>query len=503
MSGETVTTADPSTGVVTTTALRTATDEEVAAACAQAAQATDELAALGRPFRSALLRRMAEALEAAAAEIIATADRETALGTPRLRGELARTTYQLRLLADVVDEGGYLEATVDHAGDTPMGPRPDLRRMLVPLGPVAVFGAGNFPLAFSVPGGDTAAALASGCAVVAKAHGSHPLTSELCGRILRDAIRAHGAPEGTVSLIHGTAAGRALVADPRITAVAFTGGHAGAAALKKVVAARPVPIPFYGELGGVNPLVVTPRAADERAAGIAQGLVESFTLGGGQFCTKPGLVLVPRGEAGDRLVADVRRRTATAPLPPMLNEAIATSYRGSLDRLGTTAELTQSQAGEGEGFRTRPAVAVLDAEDFDAPRVGETFGPLALLVRYRPEALVGLVEQLPGALVATVHGGAEDDPVRDAVACALAARSGRLLFDGYPTGVAVTWAQHHGGPWPATDNQHTSVGPAGIRRFLRPLAWQNSPEHLLPAELREGTGTVPRRVDGQLQTPPT
>lgn len=501
VTGETITTADPNTGTVTGTGLRTSSDENVAAACEAASRATAELAAHGRSFRAALLRRMADALEAEAPEVVATADRETALGTARLNGELTRTAYQFRLLADVVDEGGYLEATVDHAGGTPMGPRPDLRRMLVPLGPVAVFGASNFPLAFSVPGGDTAAALAAGCAVVVKAHSSHPLTSALCGRILQDAVRAHGAPEGTVSLVYGTDAGLTLVADPRITAVAFTGGHAGAAALKTVIAARDVPIPFYGELGGVNPLVVTPLAAEERAESIAEGLVDSFTLGGGQFCTKPGLVLVPGTPAGDGLVDAVRRRVAARPLPAMLNDRIAASYAGGLDHLAATADLTRSAEPDREGFRTRPAVAVLDTERFDAARVEEVFGPVALLVRYRPEALGPLLRELPGALVGTVHGGSGDDPVRDGAAAALAGRSGRVLFDGYPTGVAVSWAQQHGGPWPATDNQHTSVGPAGLRRFLRPLAWQNSPAHLLPPELREGDAPVPRRVDGRLRLP--
>ncbi|MFF2861404.1 aldehyde dehydrogenase family protein [Streptomyces rubiginosohelvolus] len=503
MSNDMITTANPATGDVTATTLTPTTAAEVAEICARAARASTELAARGRSFRAALLRRAADALDAEAAEIMATADRETALGTPRLNGELTRTTYQLRLLADAVDEGGYLEATVDHAGDTPMGPRPDLRRMLVPLGPVAVFGASNFPLAFSVPGGDTAAALAAGCAVVVKAHSSHPLTSALCGRILREAAAVHGAPEGTVSLVFGTEAGRVLVADPRITAVAFTGGHGGAAALKEAIAARPVPIPFYGELGGVNPVVVTPYAAEARGAEIAQGLVASFTLGGGQFCTKPGLVLVPDDGSGDELVAAVREKTANVPLPAMLNEKIADSYSSGLDRFGPEAQVTVSRAPDLDGYRARPAIAVLDGDTFDPSHVEEVFGPLALLVRYRPDGLLPIVERLPGALVGTVHGGAGDDPVRDLAATALAARTGRVLFDGYPTGVAVTWAQHHGGPWPATDNQHTSVGPTGLRRFLRPLSWQNSPTHLLPPELHDGAHTVPRRIDGELRLPET
>ncbi|MEQ3552635.1 aldehyde dehydrogenase (NADP(+)) [Pseudonocardia nematodicida] len=493
-----VRTVDPRSGVPADTDLRETDPADVAAFCAAAAEAGAGLAAAGRPFRTALLTAMADGLENRREDVVATADRETALGTARLNGELTRTAYQLRQFADVITEGSYLEATVDHAADTPMGPRPDLRRMLVPTGPVAVFGASNFPLAFSVPGGDTAAALAAGCAVVVKAHSSHPLTSALCGEILAEAAAGAGAPVGTISVVFGRQAGETLVADPHITAVSFTGGHGGASALKRLIAQRPTPIPFYGELGSVNPLLVTPLAAAERASEIATGLVGSFTLGGGQFCTKPGLVLVPADPHGDALIEAVRNALARVSPPVLLNRGIAESYAKGLAGLrGHT--LLDGAAPDGRGFGVRPTAVVTDR--LDDALLEEVFGPLAVIVRYRPDELPALLDRLPGSLVATVHGGSSDDPERDAAAAVLCGRTGRVLFDGYPTGVAVSWAQHHGGPWPSTDTLHTSVGATAVRRFLRPVAWQSAPQHLLPEELRDGPGPVPRRVDGALVPP--
>lgn len=445
-----------------------------------------------------MLRAMADALEARRADVVATADAETALGTARLNGELTRTTYQLRLFAEVAEEGSYVEAVIDHAGDTPMGPRPDLRRMLVSTGPVAVFGASNFPLAFSVPGGDTAAALAAGCAVVVKAHGSHPLTSALCGEILAGAAMAAGAPAGTIEVVFGRAAGVALVADRHISAVSFTGGHTGAAALKARIAERADPIPFYGELGSVNPLVVTPAAAAERTEEIGAGLVGSFTLGGGQFCTKPGLALIPAGPEGDRLIETVRAKLAQSERAMLLNRQIVDSYTAALAALDGYDVIGGTPV-DGDGFQVQ-AAAVL-ADRLDDRLLDEIFGPVAVLVRYQPADLDAVLAQLPGSLAATVHGGAGTDTVRDLAAAILRGQTGRLLFDGYPTGVAVSWAQHHGGPWPSTDTLHTSVGTTAIRRFLRPIAWQSAPEHLLPHELRDGFVTIPRRVNGTLILP--
>lgn len=453
---------------------------------------------------------MAAELEARSAEITETADAETGLGLPRLTGELTRTCYQLRFFAGVVDEGGYLEAAVDHAGDTPMGPRPDLRRMLVPLGPVAVFGASNFPLAFSVPGGDTAAALAAGCPVIVKAHELHPLTSRLCGEALAAAATAAGAPRGAVSVCFGREIGAPLVTHPGITAVGFTGSATGGRALLDLVNRRPDPIPFYGELAGVNPLVVTPAAAGERAEDIGNGLAASFTLGAGQFCTKPGLAFVPRTPSGDALVAALGRAAGNTASQVLLGEGILAAFTADADRLASLPSVTTiAKGGEAgtAGFLATPRVLGVEAGDLAESAdilARECFGPLVVVVRYRDHAeLLTALGGIEPSLTATVHlgDGEAESGEADELLEGLLALSGRLVFDGYPTGVAVSWAQHHGGPWPSTSSIHTSVGATAIRRFLRPRAWQSAPEAVLPPELREGGTGIPRRVDGVLTLP--
>jgi NADP-dependent aldehyde dehydrogenase len=457
-----------------------------------AAAAAAPFAALGRDRRADLLDALAAALEAARDRVVATADRETALGPARLTGELTRTCYQLRLFGDVVRDGGYLEAAIDHAGDTPMGPRPDLRRMLVPLGPVAVFGASNFPLAFSVPGGDTASALAAGCPVVVKAHPAHPETSQLCFDLLARAARDFGAPDGTLGIVHGVAEGADLVAHPAIRAVGFTGSAGGARALLDIIGRRPDPVPFFGELGSLNPVVVTPAAAADRADRLGTELVGSITLGVGQFCTKPGLVFVPAGPAGDAVVAAMAAAVSAVGPATMLTEAIAESFAAGADRLAAVTEVV-----------ARGGLAVLltvAAADLPPEATGECFGPVAVVARYTGGAdLFAALDALPSSLTASVLRGPDETDLPAELTRRLLPRAGRLVYDGYPTGVAVSWAQHHGGPWPATNSQHTSVGTSAIRRFLRPVAFQNAPEALLPAELRDGYTGIPRRVDGLLQ----
>jgi NADP-dependent aldehyde dehydrogenase len=497
-----VTSTDPRTGLVVATVADETTAERVDQLCALAAGAAPRLDALGRPWRAGLLRALADALEADRAGIVDIADRETGLGEPRLTGELTRTAYQLRLFADAVAEGGYLEAIVDHAGDTAMGPRPDLRRMLVPIGPVAVFGASNFPLAFSVPGGDTAAALAAGNPVLVKAHPSHPATAQRCFEVLRDAAAAQGAPDGTLGLVHGQDAGTALVQHPLVKAVGFTGSLAGGRALADVAAARPEPIPFYGELSSINPIVVTPAAAAGRGAAIGTGLAGSATLGSGQFCTKPGLAFVPAGRDGDRVRDAAARAVTELGGQVALNGGIAAHYRAGVDRLTGQAGLTELAAGtapDGDGFLVRPLLLGTDTAHLTESATEECFGPVTILVSYVDEAdLLAALATLPGSLTAAVHLTESDDVT--AVLAVLRPKAGRLLFNGFPTGVAVAWAQHHGGPWPATNTLHTSVGGTSIRRFLRPVAWQDAPQRLLPAELRDdpGAAAVPRRVDGGL-----
>jgi NADP-dependent aldehyde dehydrogenase len=493
---------DPRTAEVVEVVAPEHSTEEVDRACQAAAAAARPLDEIGRSGRAAMLRAMAEELEAHDDEIVRLADRETRIGTARLEVELKRSAFQLRLFADVLDDGAYLEATIDHAGETPMGPRPDLRRMLVPIGPVAVFGASNFPLAFSVPGGDTASALAAGCPVVVKAHASHPATSLLCFEVLEHAAREAGAPPGTIALVHGLQAGADLVAHPAIQAVGFTGSLDGGRALLEVIAARPQPIPFYGEMSSINPVVVTEAAAADRVDEIGVGLVASFTMGAGQLCTKPGVALLPADAAGDQLVAAMSEALADVPEQVLLNERIRDAYATGTERLrsmpGVRVVRAAATPADG-GYCAAAQLIEVDADRLDDDVAREQFGPIIVLVRYRGEdELRRALAALPGSLTATIHSGPGDENLVRELSATLRERAGRLIYDGYPTGVAVAWAQHHGGPWPSTNSLHTSVGPTAIRRFLRPVTWQDAPEHALPAALRDDAVDLPRRVDGRI-----
>jgi NADP-dependent aldehyde dehydrogenase len=473
----------------------------------RAAAASSQLAAAPRSRRAELLRAMAAGLEGEAEAIVETADRETALGVQRLRGELARTCFQLRLFGEVLDEGSYLEATIDHADPTarPVA-RPDLRRILVPIGPIAVFAASNFPLAFSVPGGDTASALAAGNSVVVKAHSGHPATSMLCANVLRRVAEETGWLADIVTVVYGTQAGRDLVQHPLIAAAGFTGSVTGGRALFDLANARPTPIPFYGELGSLNAFVVTPDALRDRAQEIVEGLRGSFTLGMGQFCTKPGLVFVPSDAAGE-FVRKLSAEAASVPAAAMLNRRILDGWRSSVSRLaGTPGVAVTRTLGTDEDMLAIPTVIAIDGDTIieqgpSSLTLEECFGPSTLVVSYREAAdLAALLELVPGSLTGTVHAGTdgEHDAIASLAFSILTRRTGRVIWNEYPTGVAVTWAQQHGGPYPAaTVASSTSVGAAAIARFLRPVAFQNVPERLLPSELRDdNTAGVPRRVDG-------
>ncbi|MFL0410574.1 aldehyde dehydrogenase (NADP(+)) [Microbacterium paludicola] len=448
--------------------------------------------------RAEWLRRAADAVDADAEGLIEVAARETALpANPRLAGELARTTAQLRLFAKVVEEGSYLEAIIDHPDPSATPPIPDLRRVLRPLGPVAVFAASNFPFAFSVVGGDTASALAVGCPVVVKAHPGHPETSRRMAEVVARALAEAGAPEGVFALIEGFEAGLALVDHPVIRAVGFTGSVRGGRALLDRAAARPEPIPFYGELGSLNPVVVTPGADAARGASLAEGLAGSFQLGAGQFCTKPGVVFAPAGSA---LEAALPGHLITP--PRLLTPAITDGFAAGIERVSGVPGVEVVATGEaGEG--PAPLVAATDVAtllEHAHELLEEVFGPFTLLVRYSSaEELASALDALPGGLTATVHHEAGEDIT--ALATRLEEVAGRVLFSGWPTGVAVSWGQHHGGPWPATNTQFTSVGATAVRRFQRPVAYQDAPADLLPPALQEGNPLgIPRRVDGVLGT---
>jgi NADP-dependent aldehyde dehydrogenase len=502
---------DPRTGEQVGPVASESSRADVAAACAAAAGAAASFEALGTGGRAELLRAMASELENDGDKIIALADRESALGTTRLTGELARTCFQLRFFAEVLEDGSYLEATIDHADpDAVPIPRPDLRRILVPMGPVGVFGASNFPLAFSVAGGDTASALAAGCPVVVKAHSSHPATAQAVYEALRRAVARTAAPDGTIGIVYGRQAGTDLVTDPRIRAVGFTGSLHGGRSLYDLAHDRPEPIPFYGELGSLNPLVVTPAAAAERAEAIGQGFVGSYTLGVGQFCTKPGLALVPAGAEGKALREAMAEATGKVEDAVMLNGSIRDAYVEGVERLLGVAgvELIAGRGrSDGPGFSSAPAIVGAPAaalRDRRTPLLEECFGPTAVVAEYQDaDELLDVVGHLAGTLTATVHAGEGETDLPGRLLELLRRRAGRVVFNGFPTGVAVTWAMQHGGPFPSSTNaEHTSVGAAAVRRWIRPVAYQNTPDALLPAALQESNPLgIPRRVDGVLQLP--
>ncbi|MFI1283975.1 aldehyde dehydrogenase (NADP(+)) [Streptomyces sp. NPDC020858] len=458
--------------------------------------------------RAAFLRAAATLLDEAAAHVIEAADAETALGPGRLTGELARTTGQLRAFADAVDEGAYLDVRIDRADPSLSPPRPELRRYKVPLGVVAVYAASNFPLAFSVPGGDTASALAAGCPVVVKAHPDHPATSELCVSLLRRAAVSVGLPAEVVGVVHGFDAGLELIRHPLVAAAGFTGSIRGGRALFDAAAARPVPIPFHGELGSLNPVVVTPAAAAERAEEIGSGLAGSVTLGVGQFCVKPGLVLVPVGADGDRVTGALTKALGeTEPgvlLDHRMRENFVSGVRERAALPGVEAPVTPGSGGEhtvGAGYLTVPAGSLLDGGAYDL-LLEECFGPVTVVVRYAGQGEAGAVlGRLGGNLSATLQLSAAESDGAPGPAAELIGQvtelAGRIVVNGWPTGVAVAPAQHHGGPYPAATSHSTSVGGTAIERWLRPVAYQSVPDALLPAELREANPLgVPRRVTG-------
>lgn len=467
-------------------------------ALAAATRAARALRATPDERRAQYLDAIADALDAARDELVPIAQRESHLPEARLVGEVARTTGQLRMLAAVVREGSYLEAVIDHADPDATPPRPDLRRVLGPLGPVVNFAASNFPFAFSVAGGDTAAALAAGCPVIVKAHSGHPELSRRTAEVVSAALAAAGAPDGIFALAVGREVGTALVAHPAVKAGSFTGSVAAGRALFDIAAQRPDPIPFYGELGSVNPVVVTEAASAARAAELAAGLTASFTLGAGQFCTKPGIVFVPEASEIPMLAAaEVGSPPAARLLTDGISQAFADGWAQFADLDGVEVLVASEITAEG----VTPGLVRVSLEAFRSqPQLREElFGPVTLLVSYRElDEVIATLSELDGSLTGTIHAEAADD-IADLVA-AFSERVGRLLFGGWPTGVAVTWSQHHGGPWPATTSIFTSVGATSIRRFQRPIAYQDAPEAILPPALQEANPWgVPRRVDNVLR----
>lgn len=481
--------------------VRNSRPDEVDAVVELAAAAAPVLAGLSPATRQVWLGAIAETLECHRDELGRLADAETGLGLRRLVGEIDRAAAQLRFYGSVAVEGSYLAVTVDSATET----NPRLVRVNAPLGPVAVFGASNFPLGFGVLGNDTASALAAGCPVVAKAHPAHPLLSMRLAELAQQALANAGAPAGTLGVVVGLEAGTALVTKAGIAAVGFTGSQGGGLALWRLANEREVVIPVYAEMGTVNPAVMT-SAAVTRLDEVATGFVGSFTLGSGQFCTKPGMLFAPAGHGVPEAVADALAQAA--PSPVMLTERIAADVFSGVDRLiGAGARVVGRVPGSGEGWSadavvlTAPASALRPGSDLQE----ECFGAVAVVVEYVGNAdLRHAISVLQGSLVATVvTDGTENDPEAAALVQRLAGQVGRVTVDDWPTGVAWTWAQQHGGPWPSTSAPaSTSVGAAALDRWVRPVSYQSVPEEWLPEVARESNPwRLPRRVDGKVLQP--
>lgn len=484
------------------------TEADVAAACAAAAEAFDVYRATDRETRAAFLERIADEIMAIGEPLIEAYMAESGLPRGRGEGERGRTVGQLRLFADVVRKGQWLQLRIDPAmPDRAPLPRPDLRLRMIPVGPVAVFGASNFPLAFSTAGGDTASALAAGCPVVVKGHPAHPITGSLVAAAITKAVADAGLPAGVFGHLVGPSneLGAALVQDPRIMAVGFTGSRAGGLALVKLAQAREVPIPVYAEMSSINPVVLMPAALKARGEALGEAFVGSLTMGAGQFCTNPGLILAIEGEGLDAFSAAAATGVGAAKRQTMLTANIASAYAKGIEALASLPGV--EKLAEGEIGSTTCGGAVLfstTADKFLADKAmgNEVFGASSVIVRCKDEAeLLKVLEGLEGQLTATIHMDAADEAAAAKVLPVLERKVGRILANGWPTGVEVSHAMVHGGPFPSTsDPRTTSVGSLAIDRYLRPVSYQNLSQNLLPPELRDsasGDGT-PRLVDGVL-----
>ena len=497
----------PATGAEIEPEFSVATLDDVETACAAAEAAFPIYSALPREKRAEFLEAAADEIDALGETLTERAMAETGLPAARLNGERGRTSGQLRLFARELRLGEYLRARIDHEiPDRQPARKPDVRLRMVPLGPVTVFGASNFPLAFSVAGGDTASALAAGCPVVVKGHSAHPGTAELVAGAVTRAAQKTGMPEGVFSLINGpgNSVGQALVTDPRIKAVGFTGSRGGGTQLMKLAANRPVPIPVYAEMSSINPVFLLPEALEARAEALGAAFVASLTMGAGQFCTNPGLVLAVEGPALDRFLTAAADATSGAPAQTMLSPGIHKAYESGVARMASAPALRQlSEGKEAEGPTCgRAALFTIAAKDFIADveaHSEEVFGAASLVIRCADaDEMLSVIPHLEGQLTATVHLDEGDTALAQRLVPMLERKVGRILANGWPTGVEVTDAMVHGGPYPSTsDGRSTSVGTLAIDRFLRPVAYQDLPAGLLPAELRDDAAGIPRRVDGK------
>lgn len=499
---------DPARNASIEPAFGLASNADVATACVLAEQAFDVFRNTTLEQRATFLETIAERILALDATLIERAMQESGLPRARLEGERGRTVGQLRLFAKVVRDGNWLDATIDAPLPQRVPPRPDLRLQKIALGPVAVFGASNFPLAFSVAGGDTASALAAGCPVIVKAHGAHLGTSELVGKAVQQAVADCGLPEGVFSMLFGEGrqTGQSLVGHPAIKAVGFTGSRQGGVALMRTAASRKEPIPVYAEMSSINPVFMLPGALAGDRTVLAQGFVDSLTLGVGQFCTNPGLVLGLAGEHFEQFSAAAAAALQAKGAGTMLTPGIHQAYLGGVERLSGIdgVQLLAQGRADGAGCAAQAALYQCEAAAYLAnPALEEEiFGPCALLIRCRDEAeMLQVARHVEGQLTATVHAVAADRALAAKLLPTLERKAGRILFNAYPTGVEVAHAMVHGGPFPATsDSRSTSVGASAIDRFLRPVCYQNVPSDLLPqALLDENPLHLSRLIDGELQ----
>jgi NADP-dependent aldehyde dehydrogenase len=495
---------DPARGTEIGPAFAVADSAQVNRACQLSHDAFDAYRATGLRARAAFLEACADRIMALGDPLLERAGLETGLPRARLEGERGRTVGQLRLFASVVRQGDWLGVRIDPAqSERKPLPRADLRQRKIPLGPVVVFGASNFPLAFSAAGGDTASALAAGCPVIVKAHPLHPGTSELAASAIAEVAAECGLPDGVFSHLSGPSneLGAALVRDPRIKAVAFTGSRAGGTALMNLAAARPEPIPVYAEMSSINPVVLLPTALKIRAEAIGAGFVSSLTMGVGQFCTNPGLVLAVDGPDLDLFVAAASKALANVAPGQMLSPNICANYARGVARLRTHSSMITGGA-SGEDELSSAALFQVPARDFiQRPFLSEeVFGPASLVVRCSGiSELLSVVERLEGQLTATLHLEPQDHNDAAQLIPVLERKAGRILVNGWPTGVEVSPAMVHGGPYPATsDSRTTSVGTLAIERFLRPVCYQDMLETLLSPELRDDNPlTLRRMIDGK------
>ncbi len=481
--------------------------EEVSTACRLADESFQAFRATSLEERANFLETVADELEKLKSSIVARGVQETGLPEGRLQGELGRTTGQLRLFANVVRDGGYLDVRIDEAMPDRTPPRPDLRLVNIPVGPVVVFGASNFPLAFSVAGGDTASAWAAGCPVIVKAHSAHPGTSELVAKAIAAAVKHCNMPTGVFSMLFAASrdVGTALVADPRVKAVGFTGSRQGGLALQAIAQSRAEPIPVYAEMSSINPVILMPEAMQQKAAGIAQAFVGALTIGAGQFCTNPGLVLAVEDPSLELFKEEVAKGLANSAAATMLTAGICEAYQSGVRALKANQHV--SCVGEGmnaEGVVCQAHVFEVDGANFlaDETLQDEVFGAASLIVKCESVSqLREIITILEGQLTISVHADAGDEPEVRALLPLLMDKAGRVLFDGFGTGVEVCDAMVHGGPYPSTTAPATSsVGSIAIKRFLRPVCFQNLPPSLMMPEISsENSAGIPQRVNGGLK----